>query len=122
MRQYACLIYYDPKTLFGGGHDAEAALAECVSHDDVLKARGQFVMGEALEMPDTAITVRVRDGQISTTDGPFMEMREMLGGILIVTARDLNDAVAAAATHPLARIGAVEVRPLVDFSEPRPVL
>jgi hypothetical protein len=122
MRQYACLIYYDPQTLFGGSPDAQAALAECEGHDDVLKARGQFVMGEALEMPDTAITVRVRDGRIGTTDGPFIEMREMLGGILIVTARDLNDAVAAAATHPLARIGAIEVRPLVDFSEPRPVL
>jgi hypothetical protein len=122
MRQYACLIYYDPQILFGGGADAEAALAECAGHDDVLKARGQFVLGEALEMPDTAITVRVRDGQIGTTDGPFMETREMLGGIVIVTARDLTDAVAAAATHPLARIGAVEVRPLVDFGEPRPML
>lgn len=122
MRQYACLIYYDPQILFGGSPEAEAALAECQGHDDVLKARGQFVLGEALEMPDSAITVRVRDGRIGTTDGPFMEMREMLGGIVIVTARDLNDAVAAAATHPLARIGAIEVRPLVDFSEPRPVL
>jgi hypothetical protein len=122
MRQYACLIYYDPQTLFGGSPEAEAALSECQGHDEVLKARGQFVLGEALEMPDSAITVRVRDGRMSTTDGPFMETREMLGGIVIVTANDLNDAVAAAATHPLARIGAVEVRPLVDFSEPRPQL
>lgn len=122
MPHYACLIYYDPQTLFSGSPEAEAALAECQGHDDVLKARGQFVIGEALEMPDTAITVRVREGKIGTTDGPFIEMREMLGGIVIVTARDLNDAVAAAATHPLARIGAVEVRPLVDFSQPRPVL
>lgn len=122
MPQYACLIHYDPQTLFGGSPEAEAALAECAGHDDLLKARGQFVMGEALEMPDTAITLRVRDGRIATTEGPFMEMREMLGGIVIITARDLDDAVAAAATHPLARIGAIEVRPLVDFSEPRPVL
>lgn len=116
------MIYYDPQTLFGGRPEAEADLAKCAGHDDVLKARGQFVLGEALEMPDTAITVRVRDREIGTTDGPFIEMREMLGGILIVIARDLNDAVAAAATHPLARIGAVEVRPLVDFGQPRPVL
>ena len=122
MPQYACLIDYDPQALFGGSPEAEAALAACAGHDDILKARGQFVMGEALEMPDTAITLRVRDGRIATTDGPFMEMREMLGGIVIITARDLADAVAAAATHPLARIGAIEVRPLVDFSEPRPVL
>jgi hypothetical protein len=120
--RYACLIYYDPKKLFGGSPEANAALAECQGHDEVLKAGGNFVLGEALEMPDNAVTVRIRDGKMSSTDGPFMETKEMLGGIVLVDAVDLNDAVRLASTHPIARIGAVEVRPVVDFSGPPPQL
>ncbi len=120
--RYACLIYYDPKELFGGAPEANAALAECEGHDEVLKKTGNFVLGEALEMPESAITVRMRDGRMSTTDGPFMESKEMLGGIVVIDASDLNEAVRLASGHPLAAIGAVEVRPVVDFSEPRPEL
>ena len=122
MRRYACLIYYDPQKLFGGSPEANAALAECEGYDEVLKGQGAFVLGEALEMPETAMTVQVRDGTMSTTDGPFMESREMLGGIVLIEAIDLNAALRLAAGHPLARIGAIEVRPAVDFSEPRPDL
>lgn len=120
--RYACLIYYDPKKLFGGTPEANSALAECQGHDEVLKASGNFVLGEALEMPENAMTVRVREGKMSSTDGPFMESREMLGGIVVIDAADLNEAVRLASTHPIARIGAVEVRPVVDFSEARPQL
>ena len=84
--RYACLIYYDPKELFGGAPEANAALAECEGHDEVLKKTGNFVLGEALEMPESAITVRMRDGRMSTTDGPFMESKEMLGGIVVIDA------------------------------------
>ncbi len=120
--RYACLIYYDPKILFGGGAEANAALDECQGHDEVLKSTGNFVLGEALEMPENAMTVRVREGKMSSTDGPFMESKEMLGGIIVIDAADLNEAVRLASTHPIARIGAVEVRPVVDFSQPRPEL
>lgn len=122
MPRYACLIHYDPHVLFGGSPEANAALAECEGYDEVLKAQGAFILGEALEMLETAMTVRVRDNAMSATDGPFMESREMLGGIVLIEAADLNAALRLAAGHPLARIGAVEVRPLVDFSEPRPDL
>jgi hypothetical protein len=120
--RYACLVYYDPKKLFGGSAEANAALEECQGHDDVLKAGGNFVLGEALEMPENAMTVRIRDGKMSATDGPFMESREMLGGIFVIDCVDLNDAVRLAATHPLARIGGIEVRPVVDFSTSAPQL
>jgi hypothetical protein len=120
--RYACLIYYDPRELFGGSPEANAALAECEGHDEVLKRTGNFVLGEALVMPQDAITVRIRDGRMSATDGPFMESKEMLGGIVVIEAADLNEAVRLASGHPIARIGAVEVRPVVDFSEPRPDL
>lgn len=122
MPRYACLIHYDPKVLFGGGPEASAALAECEGYDEVLRGHGAFVASEALELPETAMTVRVRDNAMSATDGPFMESREMLGGIVLIEVADLNAALRLAAGHPLARIGAVEVRPVVDFSEPRPDL
>ena len=120
--RYICLIYYDPKTLFGGSPEANAALAECSTYDDKLKASGHFVTGEALELPEAAMTVQVRDGKMSATDGPFMETKEMLGGFILIEARDLNEAARVAAGHPLARLGSVEVRPVVDFSQPRPQL
>jgi hypothetical protein len=118
--QYAFLIYYNPQELFGGSPEANAALEKCENFDEVLKASGNFVLGEALEMPENGMTVRVRAGRLSTTDGPFMESKDMLGGIMVVEATDLNDAVRLAGSHPLARIGSIEVRPLVDFSQPRP--
>jgi hypothetical protein len=75
-------------------------------------------------LPNEAMTVRVRNDKMSTTDGPFMETKEMLGGIIVIDAQDLNEAVRLAGRMPLARIGAVEVRPVVDFSkgEPPPVM
>lgn len=119
---YACLIYYDPKELFNQSPESTAVLDECSTHDDKLKASGHFVMGEALQLPDSAMTVQVRDGRMSAVDGPFMETKEMLGGIVLIEAPDLNEAVRVAAGMPHARIGSVEVRPVVDFSQPRPVL
>jgi hypothetical protein len=104
MPRYACLIHYDPHVLFGGSPEANAALAECEGYDEVLKAQGAFLLGEALELPETAMTVRVRDNAMSTTDGPFMESREMLGGIVLVEAADLNAALRLAAGTP-ARAG-----------------
>ncbi|EIM72010.1 YciI family protein [Nitratireductor rhodophyticola] len=120
--RYACLIYYDPKVLFGGSPEANAALGQCAGYDEKLKETGHFVMGEALELPETAMTVQIRDGKMSAVDGPFMETRDMLGGIVLVEAPDLNDAVRAISGHPLAKIGSIEVRPLVDFSSPPPQL
>jgi hypothetical protein len=120
--RYACLIYYNARTLFGGSPEANAALEQCAGYDDKLKESGHFVLGEALEMPESALTVQVRNGKMSATDGPFMETKDMLGGIVLIEAHDLNDAARVAAGHPLAKIGAIEVRPLVDFSQPRPEL
>jgi hypothetical protein len=120
--RYACLIYYDPKVLFGGSSEANEALAGCETYDEKLKETGNFVMGEALVLPHEAMTVRVRDGKMSAVDGPFMETKEMLGGIIVIEARDLNEAMRLASGHPLAKIGCVEVRPVVDFSQPRPQL
>ncbi len=120
--RYACLVYFDPQEVFDGSPEAEAALRDTGPFNEALRATGQLVGEQALQLPDQAMTVRVRDGRMSATDGPFMETKEVLGGSLLIEARDLNEAVRIAAGIPLARLGAVEVRPLVDFSQPRPKL
>jgi len=118
--RYACLIYFDPSKVFDRSPEGEAVLREAGPYNAELSAQGHLVEAHALTLPDQAMTVRVRDGKSSTTDGPFIETREMLGGLIVIEARDLNEAVRLAAKNPFARVGSVEVRPFVDFSQPRP--
>ena len=120
--RYACLLYFDPTVVFNGSPEGEAVLRDTGRFDAELQAGGHKVAGHALQLPQSAITVKVREGTLSTTDGPFMEAKEMLGGVIVIEARDLNDAVRIAAGIPYARVGAVEIRPLVDYSQPRPKL
>ncbi len=108
--------------MFNQSPEANAVLAEVGPHNEALKASGHFVASQALTLPKDAITVRVRDGRMSATDGPFMETRELLGGFVQIEARDLNEAVRIAAEMPFARLGSIEVRPVVDYSKPRPLL
>ncbi|MEP6618607.1 MAG: YciI family protein [bacterium] len=118
--RYVCLIYFDPRKVFDQSPEAMAVLADTAPHDAELEARGHLIMGQALTMPTEAMTVQVRDGKMSATDGPFMESKEMLGGFLLIEARDLNEAVRIASEIPFARVGFIEVRPIVDYSKPRP--
>jgi hypothetical protein len=120
--RYACLVYFEPAKVFGQDPEAASALRDAGPYNEQLRSSGSLVTEGALQLPDQAMTVRVRDGKVSATDGPFMETKEVLGGFLVIEARDLNDAVRVAAGIPLARLGSVEVRPLVDFSRPRPSL
>jgi hypothetical protein len=120
--QYHCLIYFDPKEIFSDTPEANALLAEIEPHTAELKARGEFVMAQPLNLPEEAMTVTMRDGKMSSTDGPFMETKEMLGGLVLIEARDLNDALRIAASMPHARLGHIEVRPAIDYSSPRPKL
>lgn len=120
--RYACLIYFDPKKVFNQSPEGEEVLRDSMDPNNAVRASGQVVMEAPLQFPDQAITLQVRDGKMSTTDGPFMETKEMLGGFVVIEARDLNEAVRVASGIPLARLGSVEVRPFVDFSKPRPKL
>jgi hypothetical protein len=120
--QFHCLIYFDPEKVFDGSPESNAALAEIGPHTAELKARGHYVASYPLNLPKEAITVQVRDGKMTTTDGPFMETREMIGGLVVIEARDLNEALQVVAGMPHARMGHIEVRPAIDFSKPRPKL
>ncbi len=120
--KYVCLIYFDPQQVFNQSPASNAVLAEVGTYNDAIKASGHYVASEALTLPNEAMTVRVRDGKMSATDGPFMETKEVLAGFILIEARDLNEAVQIGARDPFARLGAIEVRPVVDFSGPRPTL
>lgn len=120
--RYVCLVYFDPQRVFNGSPEAEAVLGDSGPYDAELKASGHMVATEALELPAAAMTVQVRGGKMLATDGPFMETKEVLGGFILIEARDLNEAVRIAAGIPLAKLGFIEVRPVVDFSQPRPQL
>ena len=115
--KYLCLIYENEKNWETMPQsDAEAIMKEYFAFTEDIRKNGKYVAGEALQPTPTATTVRVRNGKISTTDGPFVETKEQLGGFYLIDAKDLNDAIQVAARIPSARLGSIEVRPVVDCS------
>src|SRR5215470_10005030 len=119
--KYLCLVYYDEKTLDAMPREEFAAFSEeHVALDEDLKLSGHSISAEALQPVQTAVTVRVRNGKLSTTDGPFAETKEQLGGIYLIEARDLNDAIQIAAQIPAVREGCIEVRPVWDLRQREP--
>jgi hypothetical protein len=114
--QYLLLIYEDEKA-WNAMPEAEQnqVFGEYTKFTDDIKASGHYCGGEALQPTHTATTVRVRSGKTSTTDGPFAETREQLGGYYVVEAKDLDEATKIAARIPGSRYGCVEVRPIMKF-------
>ena len=114
--KYLCLIYDDERAM-GTIPKAEldAMMGEYFAFTEGIKKSGHYVGGEALKPTQTATTVRVRGGKVSTTDGPFAETKEQLGGYYLIEAKDLNDAIQVAAKIPSAKIGSIEVRPIQVF-------
>ena len=116
--KYLCLIYDEEKGYAGMSKaEADAFMGEYFAFTEGIKKSGHYLAGEALKPVHTATTVRVRNGKMSTTDGPFAETKEQLGGFYMIEARDLNDAIQIASKIPSARIGSIEVRPVQDFSQ-----
>ena len=115
--RYLCLIYDEESKLNGmPKSEADQFMGEYFAFTEGIKQSGHYIGGEALQPVQTATTVRVRNGKVSTTDGPFAETKEQLGGYYLINARDLNDAIQVAAKIPSARIGTVEVRPIMEFN------
>jgi hypothetical protein len=109
--KYLCLVYLDEKRL------AELSDEDCVDFDTAARKSGHCIASEALESVHTATTVRVRDGKVSVTDGPFAETKEQLAGFYMIEASDLNEAIQLAARIPPARAGSIEVRPVRPIRE-----
>ncbi|MBA3341709.1 MAG: YciI family protein [Gemmatimonadaceae bacterium] len=116
--KYLCLIYEDEKLWEKlPKEESDAIMGEYNTFTEDIGKSGHLVGGEALQPTATATTVRVRNGKVSTTDGPFAETKEQLGGYYLLEAKDLNDAIQVAARIPSVRTGSVEVRPIMDFSQ-----
>jgi hypothetical protein len=116
--KYICLGYYD-KDKFEAMAESErnAMFDTCFAYDDHLRANGHCGGGEALQGPETALTLSGKNGKVATTDGPYAETKEQLGGILILEARDMNHAVQLIGQHPALRFGTIfEIRPAGDMS------
>jgi hypothetical protein len=118
--KYLCLIYDEEKKFADlSRSELDQLMASYGQFTEEIKRSGHHLAGEALHPVHTATTVRVRNGKISTTDGPFAETKEQLGGFYMIEARDLNEAIQIASRIPSARLGSIEVRPIVDFSVQR---
>jgi len=112
--KYICLGYFEK----GKRGMTEGELDECFEYADHLRANGHFAGGEALQSPETAVTLYWKNGKVATTDGPYAETKEQLGGIGILEARDMNHAVQLMAQHPALKYGSVfEIRPAADLNE-----
>jgi hypothetical protein len=117
--KYICLGYIGPEK-FESMSDSErnAMMDECFTYDDDLRRNGHWAGGEALQPPNTAMTVYWKNGKIAVTDGPYAETKEQLGGILVLEARDLNHAIQLMSQHPGVKYGSLfEIRPAADLNE-----
>jgi len=115
--RYLCLIYDEEKKLGTmSKSEGDTFMSEYGAFTEGIRKSGQFLAGEALQPVQTATTVRVRNGKVSTTDGPFAETKEQLGGFYLINAKDLNEAIQVASKIPSARLGSVEVRPIREFN------
>ena len=116
--KYLCLIYDDEKKIGTMSQsESDKFMGEYFAFTEDMRKSGHMVHGEALQPVQTATTLRVRNGKLSTTDGPFAETKEQLGGFYLIEARDLNDAIQVAAKIPSARLGSIEVRPIMEFAK-----
>jgi hypothetical protein len=114
--KYLCLIYYDEKKLDNMPKtERDALYDEAYAYYDELVRSGHGIAGDPLQPVETARTVRVQQGKVSITDGPYVETKEQLGGFILIDARDLDEAVQLAAKIPPARLGGVEVRPIHEL-------
>jgi hypothetical protein len=117
--KYICFGYYDKDKVEGLTEDERNAMFDtCFEYDDHLRANGNWAGGEALQPAETALTLYWKNGKVATTDGPYAETKEQLGGILVLEARDMNHAVQLIAEHPALKYGSIfEVRPTGDMNE-----
>jgi hypothetical protein len=114
--KYVCLVYLVEKEMDAmSKREADACTEESLASDEALRRSGHLIAAQALQPVETATTIRVRNGKLSTTDGPFAETKEQLGGFILIEARDLNDALQVAAKIPMGRRGSIEVRPVKEL-------
>jgi len=114
--KYLCLVYLEEHALDGLSDGERRRLVdESLEYDEALRASGHYITSDALQSVRTATTLRVRDGKVLATDGPFAETKEQLGGFIMIEATDLDDAIRVASKIPVGRHAAIEVRPVMTL-------
>ncbi len=116
--KYLCLVYHEESKVDALlDEEYEAMMRDVLDYREELRRSGHHIASSSLQPVRTATTVRVRNGDVSITDGPFADTKEQMGGFYLIEASDLNEAIRIAGRIPSARTGSVEVRPVVDFSQ-----
>jgi len=114
--KYICFGYLDTETWAKVPAAEQLAMVDrCIAYDETLKKNGHWVSGEGLQGPESTVSLHCEDGKVSVTDGPYAETKELLGGLLIIEARDLNHAVQLISNHPGVHMGRWEIRPTQDL-------
>ena len=114
--KYLCLIYSDESRIAAlPEKDAKSFMGEYMAFTESIKKSGHLLAAERLRPTQTATTIRSRNGKLSTTDGPFAETKEQLGGFYMIEAKDLDDAISVASRIPGTRVGSIEVRPVWEL-------
>ena len=113
--KYLCLIFYDEKERNALSEDeSQTLIHDSLSFDKDLRGSGNLLAAHALDQVRTAKTLRTRDGNVLVTDGPFAETKEQIAGFVVIEAKDLDEAIHLASRIPPARLGGVEVRPIIE--------
>lgn len=111
--RYLCMIFYDEAKLNALSEpELTAAVDEALDYDDVMREEGHYVTSGALTSVESSTTLRMEDGKMFITDGPFAETKEQIGGFIVIEARDLDEAIRVASRMPPAQFGGVELRPI----------
>ena len=120
--KFMFMIYHDENQLEAMPEGEKQTLIDsALDYDDEIRRSGHYIVSDALQPARTARTIRVRGDTVSTTDGPFVETKEQLGGFFLVEAKDMDEACAIASRFPPARIGIIEVRPVHERKRSKPV-
>jgi len=115
--RYLCLVYQDEAELGAlSRREYETLVEDSLANDEALRRSGHYVASAALRPVRTATTLRVENGRVSATDGPFAETREALGGFVLIEAKDLDEAIRLASRIPPLRVGCIEVRPVLELT------
>lgn len=115
--KFVCFGYLDVQKWMTIPEKEQLAMIDrCFAYDDVLKKNGHWVSGEGLQGPDATVSLQYKDGKVAITDGPYAETKEVLGGLLLIEARDRDHAVQLISNHPGVRMGRWEIRPAQDLT------
>jgi len=115
--KFLFMIYHDENQLEAMPEGEKQTLIDSApDYDDEIRRSGHYIVSDALQHSRTARTIRVQGAKVSTTDGPFAETKEQLGGFFLIEAKDLDEACAVASRFPPARIGIIEVRPVQELT------